>query len=72
MAPWRRAGQWSLRLPCAAPRRHAVWGRLSSEGLGFTCSQVALSRNLLNGDAMAAPVCDAKPLFSASALAQNA
>lgn len=36
MAPWRRAGQWSLRLPCAAPGRHAVWGRLSSEGLGGT------------------------------------
>jgi hypothetical protein len=36
MASWRRAGQWSLRLPCAAPRRHAVWGRLSSEGLDLT------------------------------------
>ena len=36
MAPWRRAGQWSLRLPCAAPACHASWGRLSSEGLGLT------------------------------------
>ena len=28
-----RAGQWSLRLPCAAQGRHASWGRRSSEGL---------------------------------------
>ncbi len=33
MAPLGRAGQWSLRLPCAAQGRHASWGRLSSEGL---------------------------------------
>ena len=31
-----RAGQWSVRLPCAAHGRHASWGRLSSEGLGGT------------------------------------
>jgi hypothetical protein len=31
-----RAGQWSLRLPCAAQGWHASWGRRSSEGLGVT------------------------------------
>jgi hypothetical protein len=50
-----RAGQWSLRLPCAAQGRHASWGRLSSEGLGLSahilvvvldvgfCNRMALS-----------------------------
>jgi hypothetical protein len=45
VAPWGRAGQWSLRLPCAAPRRHASWGRLSSEGLdGALLGTVAPTR----------------------------
>jgi hypothetical protein len=40
-----RAGQWSLRLPCAAPGRHASWGRLSSEGLGLALGQASKPPN---------------------------
>jgi hypothetical protein len=52
MAPWGRAGQWSLRLPCAAPGRHASWGRLSSEGLGGTRGGTALIVKRSEGTAL--------------------